>query len=337
MGELPKIVPSDRSRFKPDEKTECNLKCTCCGQVRKRAVDFLSTPYSPLYKHNGNRTTVCRECVDKMYREYRRSMSEEDAIRRICMKFDIYYNPAAVESTRSLNERWTRMAQYVNQMNIAGRSGKTYDNTLDEENRQQELLDEARRKGEEIEFLVTRDVISNWGPGFTDDEYAVLENDLANWKTKCVVDGFSKETLVRQLCVLQLQMNNAMRDGKYDIYQKLVDTFQKTLDRANLTPKIEAANDKAAEKPLGVMIKMFEEEEPIPDDWKGTNPLIKLVTIYFVGHLCKMLGIKNRYSGMYEDEMAKYRVEVPELSEADDEDVFDYILSHAEGSGDDDD
>ena len=131
-------------------------------------------------------------------------------------------------------------------------------------------------------------------------------------------------------------MNKAMLDGKYDVYQKLVDTFQRTLDRANLSPKIEAANDKAAEKPMGVMIKMFEEEEPIPDNWKDSNPLIKMITIYFIGHLCKMLGIKNRYSGLYEEEMAKYRVEVPELSEADDEDIFDYIMNHAEGAGDDD-
>ena len=131
-------------------------------------------------------------------------------------------------------------------------------------------------------------------------------------------------------------MNKAMLDGKYDVYQKLVDTFQKTLDRANLSPKIEAASDKAAEKPMGVMIKMFEEEEPIPDNWKDSNPLIKLITIYFIGHLCKMVGIKNRYSSLYEEEMAKYRVEVPELSEADDEDVFDYIMNHTECDGDDD-
>ena len=52
----------------------------------------------------------------------------------------------------------------------------------------------------------------------------------------------------------------------------------------------------------------------------------RYITIYFLGHLCKMLKINNRYSSLYEEEMAKYRVEVPELEEADDEDVFNYII-----------
>lgn len=202
MGSLPKIVPSDRSRFKPEEKVDCNLKCTCCGKTHTKPSDFIASPYSPLYKGNGGRGTVCRNCVDAMYREYRKNYSEEDTIRRICMKFDIYYSPAIVESTRSLNERWTRMAQYTRQANLGGNNGRTYDNTIDEELQQQALLEEARRKGEAKEFVVTKDVISSWGPGFTDEEYALLENELANWKTKCIVDGFSKETLVRQLCVL---------------------------------------------------------------------------------------------------------------------------------------
>lgn len=335
MGDLPKITKSDKSRYKPDEKPTYNLRCTCCGKTWKKPTEFLSSPYSPLYKGNGGKIPICRMCLDRMYCEYRKTLSEEDAVRRICMKFDLYFNPGIVEATKTLNERWTRMAQYAHLANIAGNYGKTYDTTIEEEARQQALLDEARKKGEVDEFHVTKEVISSWGVGFTDDEYALLENELVNWKTKCIVDGHSKETLVRQLCVLQIQMNRALLEGKYDLYQKLIDTFQKTLDRAELSPKVESANDKAAEKPMGVMIKMFEEEEPIPDTWKDSNPLIKLISIYFMGHLCKMVGIKNKYSNMYEEEMAKYRVEVPELSDADDEDIFDYIISHTEGGGED--
>ena len=93
---------------------------------------------------------------------------------------------------------------------------------------------------------------------------------------------------------------------------------------------MESANDRASEKPLGVMIKQFEDEDPIPDKWRDSNPLIKLVTVYFVGHIFKMLGIKNKYAKLYEEEMARFRVEVPELADADDEDVFDYVLGLSE-------
>lgn len=146
---------------------------------------------------------------------------------------------------------------------------------------------------------------------------------------------------MRDICVLRLQQNKAILDNKVDIYTKLTDTLQRTLDRAQLTPKIEAANDKASEKPLGVMIKMFEEHDPIPEpleEWKDPDHIIHFTSIYVLGHLMKMLGIKNPHADLYEREMAKYRVDMPDLEDADDEEVFESLLSHIsdklDGDGD---
>ena len=78
------------------------------------------------------------------------------------------------------------------------------------------------------------------------------------------------------------------------------------------------------------MINMFENERPIQKcrpEWEDVDGIVRYITVYFLGHLCKMLKINNRYSSIYEEEMAKYRVEIPELEEADDEDVFNYILN----------
>lgn len=46
-----------------------------------------------------------------------------------------------------------------------------------------------------------------------------------------------------------------------------------------------------------------------------------------------MLKLKNKYSALYEEEMAKYRVEIPELEEADDEDIFDFIVNGGDADG----
>ena len=54
---------------------------------------------------------------------------------------------------------------------------------------------------------------------------------------------------------------------------------------------------------------MFENEGSLPE-WKDADNIQKLFNIYFLGHLYKMLNIKNRYSKMYEDEMQKYRVNI---------------------------
>ena len=38
-----------------------------------------------------------------------------------------------------------------------------------------------------------------------------------------------------------------------------------------------------------------------------------------------MLGVKNRYSKDYEEEMQKYRAEIDDIKDATDEDVFEYL------------
>lgn len=80
------------------------------------------------------------------------------------------------------------------------------------------------------------------------------------------------------------------------------------------------------------MIKNFEEHDPIPEplpEWQDVDGIAKNITVYFLGHLCKMLGIKNRYSDLYEAEMDKYKAEVPVDDDADSEDVFDAIMARA--------
>lgn len=43
-----------------------------------------------------------------------------------------------------------------------------------------------------------------------------------------------------------------------------------------------------------------------------------------------MLGVKNSYSKMYEDEISKYRVERPEYDDEDDETVINDIFGSGE-------
>ena len=318
-------------KIKPAIKPTYVKKCTCCGKEYSRPTDFYVAPSTPLYRNNSNRMTVCRGCIDTLFTMYSEKFSEADAIRRICMKFDIYYSPTLVESSREKQGSRSRMSVYIGQCNLANYAGKTYDDTIrEEEDLALQSYEDLQAQSEDAEFIVTKDMIHEWGLNFSASEYEFLENEYQDWCAKCVINGKSKQTLVRDLCILKLQQNKALLDGKVDIYTKLTDTFQKTLDRADLTPKIEAANDKAAEKPLGVMIKMFEEHDPIPEpreEWKDPDGIIHFFSIYVLGHLFKMLGIKNQHAELYEREMAKYRVEMPELEDADDEDVFDAILT----------
>ena len=86
------------------------------------------------------------------------------------------------------------------------------------------------------------------------------------------------------------------------------------------------------------MIDKWENEEPIPEpkeEWKDVDGIVKYITVWFFGHLCKMLNIKNSYCRMYEEEIKKLTVERPNLYE-DDESAFNDIFTNAEKDGDDD-
>lgn len=48
-----------------------------------------------------------------------------------------------------------------------------------------------------------------------------------------------------------------------------------------------------------------------------------------------MLGLKNRYAKLYEEEMDKYRAEVPEYEDQDDEEIFTHLINGDFNTGDD--
>lgn len=338
MGTLP-TIPKKDNKIKPAEKMVYTKRCTCCGQEYNKVTDFLMAPSSPWFRNNSGRMSVCRGCVEAAFDRYQEQFGTDEAIRRICMKFDLYYSPNIVKSSADMGAYKSRIASYISKLNMAAYHGKTYDTTIHEENNlAMQSYDDLDAQQEEREFKVTREMVNTWGLNFSVDEYEFLENEYADWYARCVISGKAKEELVRDLCILKLQMNKAILDNKVDSYTKLTDTYQKTLDRAELTPKIEAQNEKLTEIPLGVMIKNFEDHDPIPEpleEWKDVDGIRHFYSVYFLGHLCKMLGIKNRHSDLYEAEMNKYRAEIPDLEDADDEDVFDAIMNRAmSGSAD---
>jgi len=312
-------------------------KCSSCGTPYEKLDDNFPASQSELYAGLNYHLPICKKCMDTLFEHYTNAYggNEDDAIRRICELYDMYYNASLLSASRKITKNRSRIHTYISRANLTQYKGKTYDSTLDEERNNAitslEDLDEIKEKSD---INVTKNSIKIWGFGFSPEDYEFLNNQFSDWRSKVVIEGKAKESLVRELCMLKLQQNKALLGGKIDLYTKLTETYQKTLDRASLTPKIEEAADKAGELPMGMMIDRFENENPIPEpmeEWKDVDGIIHMFIIYFLGHLCKMLNIKNKYSKMYEDEMAKYRVEIPELEEANDEEVFDFLVN---GSGD---
>lgn len=333
MGKPKKISTPSTIQRKPDGKQ--GFTCSCCGKEYVNQKPNFPASQSPLYAGNGYHLTICRNCLDELFKHYTEALgSEEEAIRRICMKFDIYYCPSLVDASKKISLDRSRLMTYISRANLRQYKGNTYDTTIDEEtSRTIDSIDDLNKNNEKTDTevpIVSDQDIAKWGYGFEPLDYRWLNDNYNEIRSTNVIDTTTRNELVCDYCRQKLLANKALRENQIDRYSKLSDMAQKTLDRANLTPKIEDANDKAGEKPMGVMIQMFEKEEPIPEprpEWKDVDGIVHLITVYFLGHLSKMLNLHNRYSALYEEEMDRYRAEVPELESATDEDIFESLIN----------
>lgn len=305
---------------------EIKYRCSVCGDESRKKSNAFTPVRSLLYKGNGGLLTVCKNCVGEIYNKYLEKFDGDEckAIKRMCMLLDIYFCDSLFEASKNATQL-NRMNAYLSKINLVPYINKTFDDYLfsgSYEDLNTEETPETKAK------KISNKYIKVWGYGFSYEEYQFLEGKFSEWKSKVIIDSMARESLVRDLCVIKLQQQKAIQNGEVDLWGRLQKTFQDTLSSANLKP-IQVENDeKTAEKPLGVMIEMFENEDPIPEvnpEWKDIDGIVKLFNIYFLGHLSKMLGIKNRYSKDYEEEMQKYRAEIDDIKDAPDEDVFEYL------------
>lgn len=337
------------SKQKPEvvDKLGETTKCIRCGKVYKQQRGFFSPSYSTIYSANNGFLPVCRDCIDTMLRQYSEMYDGDHAkaLRRVCECFDMFYSDALYNSARGTKGIAFLMGSYfsrLNNMQYMRSTGehKNWDDTIAEDELALEIekAKEITKEEEKKEVIIPEipeskknsKSIKVWGDGYSEDDYDFLNNSYSDWKSQVIIDSKSQEMLVKDLCITKLQQNKAIQKGETELYDKMSKLFQKTLDTANLKPIQTDTSGQSGEKTWGTMVEMVEKSEPISDpdpEWEDVDGIVKFITIYFIGHLCKMLKLKNKYSLMYEEEMERYRVTIPELETADEEDVFEYIVN----------
>ena len=129
--------------------------------------------------------------------------------------------------------------------------------------------------------------------------------------------------------------DRARAEGK--AIDKLVNALNNVLGGANLKPaqKRDDLDASLANTPMGVWLYRYENLRPLPEvdeDLKDVNGTKKYMFTW-MGHLCKMLGIKNGYTRLYEEEIGRLRVERPEYDDEDDESLL--IDAYSDNTEDD--
>ena len=330
----------------PKEKLDKYL-CTRCGKIYKRQRYNFPPSRSPIYRENGGYLTICYTCFEELFQHYKTALdSEQDALKRMCMKFDIYWNPDIYAMLYKGQTTDSRIKSYISKTNLAKYVEKTFDDTLDEEASANNpvilVADNApdvecqRADGRDVK-MPDADTVSFWGAGFTEDVYQELEARYARWTHNVPqpMDNAS-EVLYRNICILETTISRNAASGKP--IEQSVNALNNLLGSANLKPvqkKQEEALDASFESaPFGVGIKMCENMRPIPKpnpELEDVDGIVRYISIWFLGHLCKMLGIKNTYCKLSEDEMARLKVERLESEDEDDEGAFNDIFGDSGG------
>lgn len=332
--------------------------CRKCGMAYGKLSGNFFASYSVLNKGVGY-MPYCRNCVEQMYNDYLAVCKDQKvAMRQMCRKLDLYWSEKAYEAVEKKNTGRTIMAAYNTKINTVAYAGRSYDDTLVEEGAEASSMrgeafanprikQRAIVSGIEVpddyddELDVSDDIITFWGPGYTPSMYMELEQRRSYWMSKYPAGAeldIGTEALIRQICSLEIDINKARMEGKP--IDKYVNSLNTILGSANLKPVQNASSSDGSNDttPFGVWIKRFEDGKPIPEpdpEFEDVDGVIRYFTIWVLGHLCKMLNIKNTYCKMYEDELAKMRIERPEYVDEDDETMFNDIFgdSPAEGGG----
>ena len=331
--------------------------CTRCPREYKAQKLNFPKVQSPLYRMNDGYLYVCRHCVDELFTHYKDIFGDErSAIRRLCMIFDIYWSEKTYDMSKKNGSSASPILNYITKANLYQFAGKTYDDTLKEESAgipsdlTDATIDSADSASNVImdaaDMVVTQEVVDFWGSGLTPSFYYELEQRYKYWcgdmaKSSDIMD-VGERAVIKQICMLEVTITRDTAAGKP--IDKSINALNNLLGSANLKPvqkkRDESLDANVESTPFGVWIRKIENTRPIsePDpEFADVDGVIKYISVWFFGHICKMLKIENKYSRLYEEEMARLRVERPEYEGEEDEAVFEDIFARASSTGGDSD
>ena len=172
--------------------------------------------------------------------------------------------------------------------------------------------------------------------------YVELEKRYSYWLSKFPKDAdidIGTEALLKQVCSMEMDISRDRSQGKS--VDKSVMVLNNLLGSLNFKPSQRQSGDINSDvltNPLGVWLQRWEKKRPLPeidDDLKDVNRLLRYFFVW-LGHIFKMLGKKGGFTRMYEAEIERLRVEHPEYSDEDDEDLLVDALEEYNDSGGDD-
>ena len=155
-----------------------------------------------------------------------------------------------------------------------------------------------------------------FGRDFELSDLQYLETQYEDWVSRYECQTKSQEELFERLSFKKWEIMKATKAGEST--ERLDRTYQDLLNTANITPKQTGMDSFADAQTLGTLIQKWEETRPLPEidpELQDVDKIGLYIDAFFRGHTSKMLGIKNKFSNIYEKVMSKYTVKPPEYED----------------------
>ena len=317
--------------------SQAKYKCFCCEKEYVESNYYSST--SEFYINIG-KVPYCKQCIGKLYQHFLDKYTnegclnpEKKAVRRVCMALDIYFNDKAyndaIDDAKRRKIDITAMGSYMKRVQLNPHRGKTYDDTIYEE--EQADFDSNISIDDFDSSEVDQSTIEFFGVGFVNEDYKFLKKEYDDWTARHECKTKAQEEVFKDICFNRLQNLKALRRGEDT--KDITASFQRLLDSGKLQPKQNAGETMADNQTFGTLIDKWENTRPIPEvdeDLRDIDKIGLYLEIFFKGHLAKMMGLKNSLSNLYTRFIKKYTVEKPEYKDNEDgEALFEAIFGNA--------
>ena len=299
--EQPKVIKT----ISCDEEQEMLIKkpyqCVTCGKRYATQKNNFAYSQSPLYNGNNNFLPTCNHCLDNLVEQYTLLLGDpNEAIKRICLHYDIYIKESLLNSCKKKDLNQSRIRNYIRHCNLQQYAGKTYDTYLSEVNgiaiNNEEDLEQLKSEGKSSP---TKVAVERWGLGvFGSEDYPILEEHYKMLKSKNQNADHNQEIFIKALCTTKLLQKKAIKEKRYDDYEKFTKLYRDTFKQAGLKTVQEI--DNSAEETLGVTlatISQYTPEEYYRDkelykDFDGLGDYIKRFILRPIKNL--VLGTNER-------------------------------------------
>lgn len=318
-----------------------------CFHCRNEYVETNYYKSNSEFYSNIGKIPYCKQCIEKFYQYYYEKYTnegcltpEKNAVKRLCMVFDIYYKEdaynSAIDSSKKREMNISPMSAYMKMIQLSQYKEKSYDTTVSEEERHS--FDISASNNISDSRNVDEITIQFFGAGFTDEDYKFLKEQYDDWVARHECKTKAQEEIFKRICFKQLEILKATRRG--DDTKHLDATFRDLLDTAKLQPKQNSGDTTADNQTFGTLIDKWENTRPLPEideELKDVDKIGWYIDVFFKGHLSKMMGLKNGLSNLYTKFMKKYTVEKPEYSDEENSEIlFDAIFGNQSSDSDED-